>query len=422
MGADALTGARRGIDHKAAMKIDRLIIEKIRDAANVADVIGDFYELRRKGADRQCLCPFHNDRHLGSFVVSERRNTYTCFACGAHGDSIEFLMRHERMTFFEAVAWLGKKYGIDVEGGDRYAPKPARPRQHAERLPMLELDFGMVSARLNTEADTLCNWIRGLAWNEEQRGRVEKVLQGYGVGHAQRGNGYTIFWQIDELGHVRTGKMMLYKPDGHRDKDTPYNFTWAHTLLAKTGRIDPDKTDLHTTLFGMHLLNFHPDATVNIVESEKTALLAGIMWGHPEKWVWMASGGLSMLSASKLKPLIDQGRQVRLYPDRDGVTAWKQQAMSIGYKHLSVDTQYIDRYWRGSDGEKADIGDIIVGSLDERRAEATAAITLPLPAYKSKKEMAAEAMGDLCERNPWVAVLRDKLKLEPINIIQHATD
>ena len=368
-GADA---AKRMGDK--TMKIDNLTLQRIKEAANVVDVIGDFYELKKKGQDYQCLCPFHNDRHLGSFVVSPRRNSYTCFACGAHGDAIEFLMRHERLTFFEAVAWLGKKYGIEVEGGERFTPKPARPRKAADKLPMLTLDFSMVKARLDTRGDRLCDWIRSLPWNDEQRGRVEKVLRGYGVGHARKGTGYTIFWQIytifwqiDDLGKVRTGKFMLYRPDGHRDKDTPYNFTWAHSMLEKAGKIDMSKADLHTTLFGMHLLNFHPTAAVNIVESEKTALLASIMWGHPEKWIWMASGGLSMLNASKLKPIIDQGRQVYIYPDRDGVTAWKQQAMVIGYKRLTVDTRYLDGYWRDKDGQKADIGDIIVNSLSEPR-------------------------------------------------------
>ena len=398
------------------MKIDNLTLQRIKEAASVVDVIGDFYDLKKKGNEYQCLCPFHDDRHLGSFVVSPKRNTYTCFACGAHGDSIEFLMRHEHLTFFEAVAWLGKKYGIDVEGGERFQPKPSRPRKPAVQLPMLTLDLNMVTARIDTREDTLCNWIRALPWNDEQRSRIDEVLRSYGVGHAKKGNAYTIFWQIDELGNVRTGKFMLYNPDGHRNKDTPYNFSWAHSVLEKAGKIDMSKAELRTTLFGMHLLNFHPTAAVNIVESEKTALLASIMWGHPEKWIWMASGGLSMLNASKLKPVIDQGRQIYIYPDKDGVTAWKQQAMVIGYKGLHVDTRYLDGYWRDKDGQKADIGDIIVSSLSEPRTNGTQPSSMPIPAYKTKKQLASAAFKDLCDKNPWMAVLKDKLKLEPIDI------
>ena len=388
----------------------------------MVDVIGDFCELRRKGQDYQCLCPFHNDRHLGSFVVSPRRNTYTCFSCGAHGDAIEFLIRHERMSFFEAVAWLGKKYGIDVEGAERYSPRPSLPRKAVAPLPMLTLPQQMVFARTNTKDDTLCDWIRSLPWNDEQRARVDRVLLNYGVGHAQRGKGYTIFWQIDELGKVRTGKFMLYRHNGHRDKETPYNFTWAHSLLAKAGKIDLDKSDLHTTLFGMHLLTFHPSAVINIVESEKTAILASIMWGHPERWIWMASGGLSMLNASKLNPIIRQGRQIYLYPDKDGVEAWKQQAQMIGYKNMTVDTRYLDNYWKDSDGEKADLGDIIVSSLLAPRLNSATAKEIPKPAIKTMKELAEESFAAICKKNKWATYLKDQLQLEPITICKKQND
>lgn len=397
------------------MRIDNLLLRRIKDSANIVDVVGDFVELRHKGADYLGLCPFHNDRHLGSFVVSERRNTYTCFACGAHGDSIEFLMRHENMTFFEAVAWLGKKYGISVEGSERYQPKPSMPHLPPKQLPMLTLSLSMVTSRLDTHDDTLCNWIRSLSWNDEQRDRLEKVLRSYGVGHARQG--HTIFWQIDEGARVRTGKFMLYKPDGHRDKETPHNFTWAHTLLSRAGQINLNTHDMRTTLFGMHLLAYHPTAAVNIVESEKTALLASIMWGHPEKWIWMASGGLSMLSEQRLRPIIEAGRDIFLYPDRDGITAWKQQAMVIGYKRLHVCDKYVTGYWRDSDGPKADLGDIIVGSLTSQRH-----LTEQKPPAVTRREVATEAFEKLAARNPVVKTLADNLKLVPIEAYSYGTE
>ena len=96
--------------------IDEATVRRIKDAANVADVIGDFRELRKRGADRwECLCPFHDDRHLGSFAVSRRHNRYCCYSCGAKGDSIDFLMQAEGMTYPDALRWLGRKYGIEVE-------------------------------------------------------------------------------------------------------------------------------------------------------------------------------------------------------------------------------------------------------------------------------------------------------------------
>ena len=70
--------------------IDKLTIEKIKDAASIVDVIGDFYDLKKKGVNYECLCPFHDDRHLGSFKISPKKNTYSCYSCGAHGNSVDF--------------------------------------------------------------------------------------------------------------------------------------------------------------------------------------------------------------------------------------------------------------------------------------------------------------------------------------------
>ena len=94
--------------------MDKIIEQKIKDAASVVDVIGDFYDLRKKGVNYQCLCPFHDDRHMGSFVVSPRKNTYSCYSCGAHGDAIEFLMSKQGLTYTDALRWLAKKYSIVI--------------------------------------------------------------------------------------------------------------------------------------------------------------------------------------------------------------------------------------------------------------------------------------------------------------------
>ena len=108
--------------------IDNLTIEKIKSAASIVDVIGDFYELRKNGKDYTCLCPFHEDRHLGSFKVSPTKNCYTCFSCGEHGKPLDFLMKHEHLSFIDAIRWLGKKYGIEVEGADKFSVRASTPR------------------------------------------------------------------------------------------------------------------------------------------------------------------------------------------------------------------------------------------------------------------------------------------------------
>ena len=221
--------------------IDELDIRRIRDAANVVDVISDYVQLKKVGAEYQCLCPFHPDRHMGSFSVSPRKNMYYCFSCGKGGDSITWLMDYAGMTYLEAVRYLGAKYGIEVEGSKDYHPRPCKPHEPLPPLPMYTIEQWIVGKRRDLNHDTLCNWLRRLPWNGIQRSRVEKVLNNYLVGHSKFG--HTIFWQVDEQGKVRTGKMMMYKPDGHRDRDSKGNFSWIHKQLEKAGIYDPDKAE-----------------------------------------------------------------------------------------------------------------------------------------------------------------------------------
>lgn len=353
--------------------IDNLTIQRVKDAANVVDVISDFCELKSEGHGIYgCLCPFHDDRHVGSFKVSERKNIYTCFACGAHGDSVEFLMKHEGMSFPDAIRWMGAKYSIDIDEEDskwRDKVKHCKPHPTPPPLPMLVLPTEQVTAQLPlAKSNTLCNWLRSLPWNDEQKARVEKVLKNYAVGGMK--NGMTVFWQIDENGKVRSGKMMAYKADGHRDKEANpymkdgvqkyYSFDWMHTKLDSMGKIDLDKYDYKATLFGMHLLKWRPQATINLVESEKTALICSIAWGTNHDHLWMATGGMSNLRRETLQPLIDDDRTIILYPDRDGEEKWVRAAKEIGYDKIHINLSFMREHWKPEDGEKADIGDVIL--------------------------------------------------------------
>lgn len=94
--------------------IDRLTIDKIMDAANIVDVVGDFVSLKRAGANYKGLCPFHDDR-TPSFMVSPAKNYCKCFACGKGGNPVGFIMEHEQLTYPDALRWLAKKYGITIE-------------------------------------------------------------------------------------------------------------------------------------------------------------------------------------------------------------------------------------------------------------------------------------------------------------------
>lgn len=94
--------------------IDRITVDKILDAANIVDVVSDFVTLKRAGANLKGLCPFHDD-HTPSFIVSPARNTCKCFSCGEGGSPVGFIMKHEQLSYPDALRYLAKKYGIKIE-------------------------------------------------------------------------------------------------------------------------------------------------------------------------------------------------------------------------------------------------------------------------------------------------------------------
>ncbi len=93
--------------------IDQLTIARIQDAAQIVDVVSDFVTLRRRGVNYVGLCPFHDDR-TPSFYVSPSKNICKCFACGEGGSPIHFVMKHEQLSYYEALKYLARKYGIEV--------------------------------------------------------------------------------------------------------------------------------------------------------------------------------------------------------------------------------------------------------------------------------------------------------------------
>ena len=367
--------------------IDRIIIDRILDTAKIEEVVSDFVELKKKGVRYLGYCPFHDDKHVGSFVVYPKKQCFKCFSCGEKGGVIEFLKKHEHLTFPDAIRWLGKKYNIETDMQDfNYTPPPPRPKP--KPLKMLVLPKWLIAnTLLNVERSTLVQWIRtGINWDPLQRARIDQALNDYAVGCSKQG--MTVFWQMDEKGQLRTGKMMRYKADGHRDKSQGYNFDWIHSSLVRhrdpeTGRMtdeppyphpdlyNPDRQEMKSCYFGLHLLNQYKrkgiDQTVCIVESEKTALLMAIAYGNNTKQVWMACGGLENLSPEKLAPITAQGRHVILYPDRDGIDKWQAKKAQLGLLNVDVDTTPVTKWWRDVDGDKADIADVIIRNLNERK-------------------------------------------------------
>lgn len=94
--------------------IDQPTIDRILDTANIVDVVSEFVTLKRRGVNYVGLCPFHEDKSP-SFYVSPAKNICKCFACGEGGTAVHFIMKHEQMSYYDALRYLAKKYNIEIQ-------------------------------------------------------------------------------------------------------------------------------------------------------------------------------------------------------------------------------------------------------------------------------------------------------------------
>ena len=151
---------------------------------------------------------------------------------------------------------------------------------------------------------TFCRALVGRRYLSEEQ--MKHAASRYHLG--MLADGAVIFWQIDQQGRTRDGKVMHYREDCHRDKLR--HPTWISALMKRQAGYDGEIC-IKRCLFGLHLLPF-VTGTVAIVEAEKTAVILSERFPG---YVWMAAGGLNSLSAEKLLPLKEQ--RVVLFPDTD---------------------------------------------------------------------------------------------------------
>lgn len=88
-------------------------VDKIIETSRIEEVVGDFVSLKRRGTSMIGLCPFHNEK-TPSFHVSVGKGIFKCFGCGKGGDSVRFIMEHEKATYPEALRYLANKYSIEI--------------------------------------------------------------------------------------------------------------------------------------------------------------------------------------------------------------------------------------------------------------------------------------------------------------------
>lgn len=155
-------------------------IERIRDAARIDEVVREFINLKKRGANLLGLCPFHNER-TPSFTVSPAKGFYKCFGCGASGDSVKFVMEHEHYTYPEALRFLAKKYHIEIEES---TPSP----QYLEEQSQKEVLYTVMSYAAQFFLDNLWNDSKGQAIGLSyfhERGFSDEIIRKFQLGYAQ---------------------------------------------------------------------------------------------------------------------------------------------------------------------------------------------------------------------------------------------
>lgn len=155
-------------------------VAKILDTAKIEEVVGDFVSLKRRGADYVACCPFHNEK-TPSFHVSPVKGLFKCFGCGEAGSAVGFVMKHESMTYPEALRYLARRYGIEVVEREETAEDIAA-RSKRESL-LLVLDFAHKFFMESLKSDE--GRSVGLTYFHS-RGLEDSTIEKYGLGWAPK--------------------------------------------------------------------------------------------------------------------------------------------------------------------------------------------------------------------------------------------
>lgn len=168
--------------------IDHNTVQQIIDAADIVDVVSDFVSLKRRGANWIGLCPFHNDRRP-SFYVSRAKGICKCFACGEGGSAVNFIMKHEQLSYPEALRYLARKYHIEIQEKEL---TDEEKQAQSEREAMLMLNEWACAYFEKQLHETQSGQEIGLSYFHE-RGFNDATIKEFRLGYSSEG--YDDFYQ-----------------------------------------------------------------------------------------------------------------------------------------------------------------------------------------------------------------------------------
>ncbi|MBP3228927.1 MAG: DNA primase [Bacteroidaceae bacterium] len=226
--------------------IDRPTIDRVLAATDIVDVVRQFVPLRRAGVNYKGLCPFHDDK-TPSFYVSPARQVCKCFACGQGGDAVGFLMKHEQLTYPEAIKWLGRKYGIEVHEKELTAEEKATQNDREAMFVLNEWARDWFAECLRTDPEGVSV---GMAYFRS-RGFRDDTIRKFQLGFCPDRRGFSMGAQAMAKGYkeeylLKTG--LCFKTDSGRLVDRYHGrvifpvHTVSGRVVAFGGRILGEKT------------------------------------------------------------------------------------------------------------------------------------------------------------------------------------
>src|SRR5687767_8592866 len=153
-------------------------IQQILSRIDIVEIISSFVKLKKRGANYLGLCPFHNEKSP-SFTVSGTKEIFKCFGCGKSGNSINFLMEHEKYSYVEALRWLAQKYNVEIEEKE-VSPEIKAQQQLADSLFIINnfaRDYFVKTLHETDEGQNI-----GLSYFEE-RGFTEEIVRKFQLGY-----------------------------------------------------------------------------------------------------------------------------------------------------------------------------------------------------------------------------------------------
>lgn len=199
-----------------------------------------------------------------------------------------------------------EQYGKDQQSN--WTPPPPEPPKPASYISPEILKASLQAY----EQNNFVMWLNTFLDNFT----VKELTHKFRIGTSKHWPGATVFWQIDNKGRIRSGKIMLYDQATGKRIKKPYNhITWSHKAMKL------ENFNLKQCYFGLHQLISEPGKPIAIVESEKTAIIAS---AYLPKFSWLACGSLTNLSEKMFVPLAS--KKVVLYPDLNAFDKWQQKA------------------------------------------------------------------------------------------------